>query len=218
MTEQKMEQTKKCSKCSEPIQKSAQKCKHCGADLRNWFAKHKIITVILALFALGIIGSAINGGGSNTANKTVGDNSIKAESEQQVYKIGDSVMIGKFTYKAGKSEEAASVGQSYASRQADGIYKIIPIILRNDDTQPRIADSNMFHLIDNQGRTFNHSVEASTAFSIAHGTEDFFLKTANPGIEITGVLIFDIPKDAKGLKLEVSGSFGSSQKAYISLD
>lgn len=56
-------QSKKCPKCQEDIQLSARKCKHCGADLRNWFVRHKIITGILVLFVIGLIGSAMDKGG-----------------------------------------------------------------------------------------------------------------------------------------------------------
>lgn len=64
-------QTMKCPVCKEIIQLGAKKCKHCGADLRNWFVKHEIITVILIIFAIGIIGNAI--GGNDT--KTISNNS-----------------------------------------------------------------------------------------------------------------------------------------------
>jgi len=50
---------KKCSKCQELIQSNATKCKHCGADLRNWFLKHKIITGVLVLIVLTIILSSL---------------------------------------------------------------------------------------------------------------------------------------------------------------
>jgi len=52
---QNSELDKKCPKCQEPIQSKATKCKHCGADLRNWFLKHKIITGILVLVILTIV-------------------------------------------------------------------------------------------------------------------------------------------------------------------
>lgn len=64
-------QTMKCPVCKEAIQLGAKKCKHCGADLRNWFVKHEIITVILIIFAIGVIGNAI--GGNDT--KTISNNS-----------------------------------------------------------------------------------------------------------------------------------------------
>jgi len=73
-------QTKKCPECQENIQLGAKKCKHCGADLHNWFMKHKIITVILIFLGIGMIGSALEGNetknpsrnlsNTNSTNKT----------------------------------------------------------------------------------------------------------------------------------------------------
>lgn len=47
--------TKKCPKCSESIQADAQKCKHCGSDLRSWFVRHKVLTGLLALLLILIL-------------------------------------------------------------------------------------------------------------------------------------------------------------------
>lgn len=49
------EAQKPCPKCKEMVASNATKCKHCGADLRNWFVRHKVITVLLILLALGAI-------------------------------------------------------------------------------------------------------------------------------------------------------------------
>ncbi len=72
---------KKCSKCSEDIQDKAKKCKHCGADLRNWFVRHKIITVILIIILLGIIGNAI--GSDSTNNVSQKNNTVKDKTSNQ---------------------------------------------------------------------------------------------------------------------------------------
>ncbi len=58
---------KKCPKCSELIQPDAKLCKHCKADLRNWFVKHKIISGILALIVLGMIVTALDGDNSSSS-------------------------------------------------------------------------------------------------------------------------------------------------------
>jgi len=47
-----MEETKKCPKCKEDINKSATKCPKCQSDLRNWFNRHPIITIILVLILI----------------------------------------------------------------------------------------------------------------------------------------------------------------------
>ena len=52
--------SKRCPKCKEDILWDAVKCKHCWADLRNRFVRHKIVTVILWLFILWAIFSDWN--------------------------------------------------------------------------------------------------------------------------------------------------------------
>ena len=46
---------KECKKCKESIQDNADKCPKCQSDLRNWFVRHPILTVLICLFAFGII-------------------------------------------------------------------------------------------------------------------------------------------------------------------
>jgi len=87
-------ETKKCPKCKEEIAKDAKKCKHCGADLRNWFVRHKIITGILALFLIGIIITSVNGGSSNTSNNT--NNTSNAEETKTATKVTTTAFIGEF--------------------------------------------------------------------------------------------------------------------------
>ena len=49
-----------CKSCGKEIGKGVKKCVHCGADQRNWFSKHKVLTGILAFLVIGIIGYAID--------------------------------------------------------------------------------------------------------------------------------------------------------------
>ncbi|HEY8891404.1 MAG TPA: hypothetical protein VIM70_14240, partial [Clostridium sp.] len=59
----------KCKSCEKEIAKGVKKCVNCGADQRNFFGRHKIITGLAVLIILGGIGSAMGGGDTTTASK-----------------------------------------------------------------------------------------------------------------------------------------------------
>lgn len=89
MSEEKQQnsgQTKKCPKCQEEISKNAKKCKHCGSDLRNWFLKHKIISVVLIFFVLVIIGGSSDEN-NNQTNTNIQDNLKQEEATIEVTAI-----------------------------------------------------------------------------------------------------------------------------------
>ncbi len=74
--------SRKCPKCKEVIKPDAKKCKHCKADLRNWFVRHKILTVILVLVVLAVLGS-------NAEKKKAGSDELSLTKERC-----ESVTIG----------------------------------------------------------------------------------------------------------------------------
>lgn len=49
--------TKKCKYCQLEIDQKASVCPNCKKDLRNWFLRHPIWTVIIVLFLVGLVGS-----------------------------------------------------------------------------------------------------------------------------------------------------------------
>lgn len=53
------EETKKCPSCQSDIPRGAKKCAHCKTDLRSWFIRHPILT-ILGVLVLIVIISATN--------------------------------------------------------------------------------------------------------------------------------------------------------------
>lgn len=88
MSEEKQQsfgQTKKCPKCQEEISKNAKKCKHCGSDLRNWFLRHKIISVVLIFFVLVIIGGSSDE--NNNQTNTNVQNNLKQEQEEVTVEV-----------------------------------------------------------------------------------------------------------------------------------
>lgn len=58
-----------CKACGKEIAKGVKKCPHCGKDQRNFFMKHKIISIIAIFIVLGVIGS-VTGGKDDSAKTT----------------------------------------------------------------------------------------------------------------------------------------------------
>lgn len=219
--------TKKCSKCGEEILADAKKCKHCQADLRNWFVRHKIISIILLLFLLGIViesGKKDKNEGKNQKQETArvqtsSESNQDNGKEKKIYKSDEPVQLGYFVYRANKVKEIEEIKGQFSTQKADGIYQVIALAAGNIDKEPRYLDSAMFRLVDNQNRSYMTSTDGAMAFELnVQSDTNIFLKPVNPSLVAKGALIFDVPKNAEGLMLEVSGSFGSPEKAYIELE
>src|SRR5690349_17114267 len=69
------QETKKCPSCDKTISLKAKRCPYCREDLRGWFRKHPILTVLLVLITsplwIGILVGFFSGlTGSGNVNKT----------------------------------------------------------------------------------------------------------------------------------------------------
>ena len=71
-----------CKTCGSEISKGAKCCPNCGSDNRKFYAKHKILTV-LVLMALFIIGSVGDAG----EDSSVEVNGVKEEAKVSKYKV-----------------------------------------------------------------------------------------------------------------------------------
>ena len=66
---------KKCPHCAEEVQKKARVCPHCQMDLKSWWRRHKILTVVLVFLGSGLVVSLL--GGSGGSNKVISTDSPK---------------------------------------------------------------------------------------------------------------------------------------------
>lgn len=109
-------QTKKCPKCNEDVQSLAKKCKHCSADLRNWFVRHKIITGFLVLMVIGLIGSAFEKEGAEKAENISASTTSTVVAKEEPTKAPEPAVV-KIT--------ASQLYSEYESNEiaADAAYK-----------------------------------------------------------------------------------------------
>ena len=204
---------KECKACKSEIDSKATKCPKCGADQRTWFRRHPVLTVILALIILGIIIGLT--GKKDQGSNTTGSKPTTQETKATA-KIGETVQDGDLAFTATTVTTANSLGNSFTSSKAQGIFYIVTLEIENKGKETKTIDSSMITLTDSQDRKFDRSIEGQTAKGLSQGKVDLFLQQVQPGLSVTGDIVFDIPKDATGLKLVVKSSlFGSGQEVDL---
>ncbi|WP_263121067.1 DUF4352 domain-containing protein [Cellulomonas sp. RIT-PI-Y] len=173
---------------------------------KSWFAQHKILTGLGAVVVL-IVVIAIAGGGGGDDGTTPGtaatqqapatdDGAAQAPAEDVAPAepgLNEPAADGTFSFVVtGVETGVAQVGGEYLTSQAQGQYTLVHLTVTNTGSEPQYMFASSQEATDAQGRTF--SVD-STA-TIYAGETDAWASEINPGNQITGTLVFDIPADA----------------------
>lgn len=204
---------------------------------KSWFRRHKILTALLVLVGLGVVGSAFSGQDEtqeptravSTPAADQGDAQQHAESAEvepaeapaepasaradaepaanqapDQPQVGDPVRDGNFEFVVTDVETGlGSVGEGYSEEQAQGQFVLVHLSVTNIGDQAQTLFDNDQVLIDEQGR------EHSTSSASLWLDDGLWLDEINPGNSTRGVLLFDIPADAKPVSVELHDSMFS---------
>ncbi|SDT01680.1 DUF4352 domain-containing protein [Microlunatus soli] len=205
---------------------------------RNWFARHKIISTLLAIVGVIMIIGAIGNGSSDSAapidNAVVaGDGSVgtdtgepapqEADPDKSDQKdksastagVGDTVRAGDLRLTVAEpSCGKKKVGSDYTEARAQGQFCIVTVDITNAGDSPVMITDSDFSLYDGQDREFATDSEAMIWNA---ESSDIWLEEINPGNKVSGDLIFDIPEDADAARLELASSDLFGEPAVIKL-
>ena len=100
---------------------------------KNWFIRHKVLTVIIVLFVLGLIGSAAGGSKSGTTTVSSDTTGTSASPKAQTAKVGETANDGKFQFTVssitcGKTSVGAN---QYLTKQPQGQYCLLSVSVKN---------------------------------------------------------------------------------------
>lgn len=168
---------------------------------------------VIAFVAIMIIG-AISGGGKNTSTTSNNSGETKSDTkkEEVVAKLNDTVSDKDLAFTATNVSTAKSLGNSYTKKEAQGTFYIVTLNVKNTGKETATIDSSMIKITDSQGRKFDRSIEGQTAKGLSQGKVDMFLQQVQPGLSVTGDIVFDLPDDATDLKLLVKGGLFGTEK------
>ncbi len=188
----------------------------------NWFARHKILTVLLALVVVAILGKAFGSGDATPAatspSAPVAEapadapkaDAPKAEAPKAEQpdapkgaKVGQTVRDGKFEFTVTKVEKrVAKVGNQYLNQKAQGQYVLVHVTVKNIGDEAQLFSDSSQKVRDAKGREFS----ADTSAAIYIEDNKVFLNEINPGNSVKGILVFDMPRDAAPATIELHDS------------
>lgn len=194
---------KKCSKCKEDIAQDAKKCKHCGADQRSWFIRHKILTGILGLLVLIIIISAVSSGSQNQSSGV--DKKGTASQPETKYKVGDIIKTDKLEITVTKAEEKPSVGSDFFKKSPSegGTFIAVQYSYKNVSSSPVGTFSQpTVKLVASNGTEYDADIGTSGNYVTELNLDRKILSDLNPGITVKDAQVFEVSKE-----LYASGSW-----------
>lgn len=141
---------------------------------------------------------------TETTEKPKGDPTVGLKTEIKVGNVGWTALAIKTTDKLHVDN------QFIEDKTTSGKFLWVDLKIKNLGKEPITADSSAMAVKDDQDREFKAYTEA---FSYIPDNKQLFLKAINPGMDVQGTVIFEVPADAKGLKLSVGDLkvFGNDQ-------
>ncbi len=177
------------------------------AKKKNWFARHKIMSVILGLIVIGVITSAA--GGNKGSTNTPSGSTKQASSGAKTVGIGQAAQDGKFefTVNSFKCGDTTVGTNQYLTKTAQGEYCLMNLTVKNIGNQAQLFDASNEYVYDSS----NNKLSAdSTASTYANPDGSTFLNQINPGNSVTGTVAFDVAKGATIATAELHDSAFSS--------
>ncbi|QGN48607.1 DUF4352 domain-containing protein [Micromonospora sp. WMMC415] len=162
-------------------------------------------TTTFALFATALIALGCGAGATDEAGSSGGsDTAAKGEDKPKTAKIGQAVRDGKFEFTV-KSNKCgvAKVGSDLIGDKAQGQFCLVTVNVKNIGKEAQTLDGSSQKAYSADGTEYSSDTEAGL---YANKDGSTFFEEINPGNQVTGVFVFDIPKNVKLTKLELHDS------------
>lgn len=182
----------------------------------------------ILLVVLVVIGAIGGNNGSKESKETSSSETTQIKQEvkeeksedssqesEPTYGLGQVVKVGDVEYIVQAKSSATNVGGDFG-KNAKGVYLILDVVVKNVGKEAITVDSNFFTLYRGE---VEYSSDSSAGI-YANDQADFFLSEVNPGTEISGKVVFDVPQeviDDAATQLEVQTGIWGTQKARINL-
>jgi len=131
----------------------------------------------------------------------------KAEILNNNPEISDFDKLGELIVMVNrKIDSTPIVGTLNVNQKANGIFRFLYVTVYNHAKKAQTIDSSMFSLVDEDGTTYEPD---QTAAIYANVDNKILLEKLNPGTEVRGYIVFDMPPEVKFSNLKLRMKIGS---------
>lgn len=193
-----------------------------GGEMKkpSWFARHKVLTVILGVVVFFIIVGSL--GDSNTSEKVSNsqDNSqSKAMTEEKkeddsakVYKVGESIKLGGAILTVNEAKK--STGGQYSKPQPGNEWVNLNITIENtEDSEQYLTTLGQMFLRDGEGNSYQVAVTDKVMESVNNNLDGTIIAKSKR----TGWVGFEVKKDAGNLQFQYNGSMWGGGNILVDL-
>ncbi|MET3803304.1 hypothetical protein ABIB25_000288 [Nakamurella sp. UYEF19] len=163
---------------------------------RSWPARHTVVLVALvAIVFVAMITIATLAGKSASDARTAG---TTTSTGVEAY-IGTAVRDGKFEFTVMAVDAGVSgVGTAPLDATAKGQFVTVHLTVKNIGTGAQTFDQGSQTIIDQQGRESSSDPKAGLSVDPTN-----FIAVIKPGVSHTGVVVFDIAKNAVATRMQL---------------
>ena len=177
---------------------------------KNWFIKHKILTVIGVLLLIAIVTSA-SGSKNNIATKVGDDNSGTSAKEQTVFKVGDVISFDNKKVIVTAAERNWSSGNQFIMPSSGNEYVKVQVTIQNNSDDQISYNTFDWKIQDSKGVIQSAAGVTYTVDGALNSGE----LTKNG--EKSGFVVFEVPSGDLGLVLQYNPSFWTDKKLEIKI-
>jgi hypothetical protein len=150
---------------------------------------------------------------SSTQNKLSAQIENQEITKDKIYSILEDINVDYLNYKVTKVETFTEMDSYFINKKTEGKFIKVSLEIKNMAKETKQIFTPRFTLIDSQERRFSEL--AGDSSYIADGLE--WIPQLQPGLAISGAIVFEVPKDSENLTLEISGDFMSNTKVQVFL-
>ncbi|MFI6161671.1 DUF4352 domain-containing protein [Micromonospora haikouensis] len=158
-------------------------------------------TTSFTLIATALVALGCGAGSTDDSTDAVG---AKGDDKPKTATIGQPARDGKFEFTVKSSKcGVAKVGNDPLGAKAQGQFCLVTINVKNIGKEAQMFDGSSQKAYAADGTEYSADNGAAI---YANKNAETFLNDINPGNQVSGVVVFDIPKNVKLTKLELHDS------------